>query len=197
MLSVVCCITVPLFTSCCVLHVHLSIYISFFSSLQGHHGQGSQPLRKIRESGKMTFDFSSQGKSQGIWEQMHTSGESTSIMWKSGNLICLTALLDVKVLLRSHQNHIGSTALMAVCVCVCVIWVVNESQIPMSTFCGATHHLVPTHHLAPTHHLVSTHHLSPTYHLPPTHHLSPTHHLGSVVSSLPLLLTLFAAQLSL
>ena len=124
---------------------------------------------KIRESGKITFDFSSQG----IWEQMQTSGEidKNCVEIRESDLLdCFTGCQGASE--KSPQPHrLDSTdGCVCVCVCVCVIWVVNESEIPMSTFCGATHQLVPTHHL------VFSDHLAPTF------HLAPTHHLGSVAS---------------
>ena len=116
--------TVPLFTNCCVLHVHLSIYFSFFSSLQGHHGQGSQPLRENQGIREITFDFSSQGKSQGILEQMQTSGEidKNCVEIRESDLLdCFTRCQGASE--KSPQPHRLHSTDGCVCVCVCVLCV--------------------------------------------------------------------------
>ena len=122
---------------CCVLHLQypcLQIVVSCMYTYLVYTFPFSPPSKgtmvrvpshsgKIRESGKLLLIFPVREKVREFWNKCRHQGKLTKTVWKSGNLICLTALLDVKVLLRSPHSHIGSTALMAVsvcCVCVCV-----------------------------------------------------------------------------
>ena len=122
MLSVVCCICPCLQIVLSYMYTCLYTFLSF---LQGHHGQGSQPLRENQGKLLLIFpvrEFGNKCGNQGIWST-----------WQE--------------LLTSHHSHIGLTTLMFVCVHVCVYGVyvcdLGSEQIwdPHLNILWATHHL--------------------------------------------------------